>query len=447
MEVFWQDDGRAGALGIARRRRGTWFDPALVDALAAIEDDTAFWASLDAAAVTAVEPADRVLVADDEGLDRIAEAFARVVDAKSPYTGRHSEGVAEIAVALGARLDLDADDLRTLRRAGLLHDLGKLAISNRILDKPDKLTEEEWAVVRAHPALSERILAGVPAFATIARIAGNHHEKLDGTGYPRGRTGLALDPLSRILCVADIVEALSAERPYRGPLDPATVLEIMGRDAGTKIDTTVFRALAAYLPERRAAPAAAAASAPSALLGHPLDRGQPRFPRRGEVGEIARGGVEALGPHGVADLAAPAPGLDEPGAVEDREVLDDGGAADRQLAGERRRGAVAPLGEQRQHAPARGVRQRGEDLRRGRRGHGRAATSDRAYSARSRISSSHPSPLPFALRSCSSAGTSSAANPLSTTRSSVPRASGSRKNSTRVEAPSSGSASMRDAHR
>src|SRR6185436_17881390 len=203
----------------------------------------------------------------------------------------------------------------------------------------------------------------------------------------------------------------------------ATVLEIMGRDAGTKIDTTVFRALEAYLPERRAAPAAAAASAPSALLGHPLDRGQPRFPRRGEVGEIARGGVEALGPHGVADLAAPAPGLDEPGAVEDREVLDDGGAADRQLAGERRRGAVAPLGEQRQHAPARGVRQRGEDLRRGRGGHGRAATSDRAYSARSRSSWSQPSPLPFALRSCSSAGTSSAANPLSTTRSSVPRSS------------------------
>jgi HD-GYP domain-containing protein (c-di-GMP phosphodiesterase class II) len=107
--------------------------------------------------------------------------------------------------------------------------------------------------------LSERILAGVPAFATIARIAGNHHEKLDGTGYPRGRTGLALDPLSRILCVADIAEALSAERPYRGPLDPATVVEIMSRDAGTKIDATVFRALEAYLPERRAAPTAVAA--------------------------------------------------------------------------------------------------------------------------------------------------------------------------------------------
>jgi HD-GYP domain-containing protein (c-di-GMP phosphodiesterase class II) len=257
MEVFWQDGGAAGALDVARRRSGTWFDPALVDALGRLEHDGAFWATLDGAAVAAVEPADRVLVADDEGLDRIAEAFARVVDAKSPYTGRHSEGVAEIAVALGERLGFDADDLRTLRRTGLLHDLGKLAISNRILDKPGKLTDEEWDAMREHPALSERILAGVPAFEAIARIAGNHHERLDGSGYPRGRTGLGLDPLSRILCVADVAEALTADRPYRGPLDAETVLELMGRDAGTKLDATVFAALEGYLPERRAALTAA----------------------------------------------------------------------------------------------------------------------------------------------------------------------------------------------
>jgi putative nucleotidyltransferase with HDIG domain len=257
MEVFWQDGGRAGALAVARRRRGTWFDPALVDAVAELERDDAFWVSLDRAAVTAVEPTDRVLVADDDGLDRIAEAFARVVDAKSPYTGRHSEGVAEIAVALAERLDVDADDRRTLRRAGLLHDLGKLAISNRILDKPDKLTDAEWAAMREHPALSERILERVPAFAAIARIAGNHHERLDGSGYPRGRTGLGLDPLSRILCVADVAEALSADRPYRGPLDAATVLEIMARDAGTKLDATVLAALEDHLPARQAALAAA----------------------------------------------------------------------------------------------------------------------------------------------------------------------------------------------
>jgi response regulator RpfG family c-di-GMP phosphodiesterase len=215
MEVFWQDGGRDGALAVARRRRGTWFEPALVDALDEVETDAAFWASLEGPRVTAIEPADRVIVADDRQLDRIAEAFARVVDAKSPYTGRHSEGVAEIAVALGERLGLDAEELRTLRRAGLLHDLGKLAISNLILDKPGKLSAEEWDAMRAHPGLSEQILRRVPAFATIARIAGNHHERLDGSGYPRGRTGLGLDLLSRILAVADVAEALSAERPYR----------------------------------------------------------------------------------------------------------------------------------------------------------------------------------------------------------------------------------------
>ena len=118
--------------------------------------------------------------------------------------------------------------------------------------------------MREHPALSERILAGVPAFAQLARIAGNHHERLDGSGYPRGRRGLALGPLSRILCVADVAEALTADRPYRGPLDVATVLEIMGRDAGTKLDATVFRALEALLPERQGAIAAGRAALPVA---------------------------------------------------------------------------------------------------------------------------------------------------------------------------------------
>jgi HD-GYP domain-containing protein (c-di-GMP phosphodiesterase class II) len=250
MEVFWQDGGRDGALDVARRRRGTWFDPALVDSLDELRRDDAFWGSVASGAVSAVEPADRVLVADEAQLDRIAEAFARVVDAKSPYTGRHSEGVADIAVGLGAALHLDADDRRTLRRAGLLHDLGKLAISNRILDKPGRLTQEEWAIVREHPALSERILERVPFFAPLARISGNHHERLDGTGYPRGRTGLGLDPLSRILAVADVAEALSAERPYRDALPATEVLAIMRRDAGTALDATAFAALEGYLPGR-----------------------------------------------------------------------------------------------------------------------------------------------------------------------------------------------------
>jgi HD-GYP domain-containing protein (c-di-GMP phosphodiesterase class II) len=259
LEVFWQLGGPSAAADVARRRRGTWFDPALVDALGAIEHDAAFWSALPTARPDAVEPADRVLVAGDDRLDRIAEAFARVVDAKSPYTGRHSEGVAEIAVGLAGVLGLGDDDRRTLRRAGLLHDLGKLAVSNRILDKPGRLTEEEWSLVRAHPALSERILLGVGAFGGVARIAGNHHERLDGSGYGRGRRGAELDPLSRILAVADVAEALSAERPYRGALAPGEVLDIMRAEAGTRLDATAFEALEEHLPAH-AAPAGAAAA-------------------------------------------------------------------------------------------------------------------------------------------------------------------------------------------
>ena len=255
MEVFWALGGPDAALGVARRRRGTWFDPALVDALAVLERDIPFWAGLAEARVNAVEPEDRVLVADDERLDRIAEAFARVVDAKTPHTASHSIGVAEIAAGLGDLVGRDAIEVRTLWRAGLLHDLGKLAISNLILDKPGRLTPDEWDVVRRHPELSERILRNVPAFADLAELSGNHHERLDGSGYARRRTADELDEPSRILAVADVAEALSADRPYRAALDSHEVLAIMRQDAGTKLDGDVFLALEEYLPRYLATPA------------------------------------------------------------------------------------------------------------------------------------------------------------------------------------------------
>jgi putative nucleotidyltransferase with HDIG domain len=247
-EVYWQHGGPAAACEIARRRRGTWFDPALVDALLGFEHDADLWASLLIPSVSPLEPADRVVVADDERLDRVAEAFARVVDAKSPYTARHSAGVAEITVALATLLAIDAGALATVRRAALLHDIGKLGVSNRILDKHDSLTEEEWAVMRSHPRWSLEILTRVPAFGDIARIAGAHHERLDGSGYFAGLTARELDPASRILAVADVAEALSANRPYRPGLGPDEVLRIMERDAGRSLDGDAFSALGEVLP-------------------------------------------------------------------------------------------------------------------------------------------------------------------------------------------------------
>ncbi|QEC48486.1 HD domain-containing protein [Baekduia soli] len=254
-EVYWQDGGAGEACDVALRRCGSWFDPAVVDALVATREDAVFWASLQTPLVSALEPPDRAQYADDDRLDRIAEAFATIVDAKSPYTGRHSLGVAEIAVALAARLGDDAVGQRAIRRAALLHDIGKLGVSNRILDKPGRLDAAEWRAMRRHPEWTLEILQRIPAFAALAQVAAAHHERLDGTGYHRGLGAAQLDRPSRVLAVADVAEALSAERPYRGPLAPGEVLAIMRRDAGTALDAGVFAALEAALPAWSAAPA------------------------------------------------------------------------------------------------------------------------------------------------------------------------------------------------
>lgn len=266
MEVFWRHGGPAAACQIARRRRGTWFDPALVDAVLALEDDPSFWRALETPDVASLEPPDSVLLADPERLDRVAYAFAWIVDAKSPYTAAHSAGVAEIAVSLANQLDLDPDVRATIRRAALLHDLGKLGVSNRILDKAGPLTDEETAVVQCHPRWTLEILGRVHAFNDLARIAAAHHERLDGSGYFARRTAGELDTPSRILAVADVAEALSAERPYRPALGPHEVLQTMRPDVGRKLDADAFSALEQVLPRWSASRTSRESHRPSSTI-------------------------------------------------------------------------------------------------------------------------------------------------------------------------------------
>jgi HD-GYP domain-containing protein (c-di-GMP phosphodiesterase class II) len=217
-----------------------------------------------------------VLTADDARLDRIAEAFTRVIDAKSPFTARHSERVAEIAVGIGRRLGFHPDTLRDLRRAGLLHDVGKLAVNNLILDKPGRLTDEEFAVVRRHPVHSREILELAPCFAPIAALAANHHERLDGRGYPRALGAPDLDLPMRVLAVADVFEALTAKRPYRDALAVDVALEIMARDVPHSLDASAFAALRGLVAP---APIAAPVRPASVPVPAPVAHTPVRHPR------------------------------------------------------------------------------------------------------------------------------------------------------------------------
>ena len=247
-DVFHTASGPDAALAEVRSRAGTWFDPQAVTCFERIAAEPGFWQILRShesvmQAVSALEPAQSFIVVDEDYLDDIARAFAQVIDAKSPFTSGHSERVAVYADMVAAELGFDPARRRWLRRAALLHDIGKLGVSNTILDKPGKLDEAEWRDMRAHALLSETILARVGAFNEMARIGGSHHERLDGKGYPRGLKAEAIPLETRIVSVADVFDALTADRPYRSAMPLEKALSIMRADLGTAFDPVCFSAL------------------------------------------------------------------------------------------------------------------------------------------------------------------------------------------------------------
>jgi putative nucleotidyltransferase with HDIG domain len=263
-EVFAISHGIDAAYDMADARRGSWFEPQLVDALHAFRSDDTFWTSFFSdtpeMAVAKLEPEDRVIPVDDDSLDRVASGFARVIDAKSPWTYKHSAGVSMISAGLAETLGMDADSVRSIRRAGLLHDLGKLGVSNQILDKPGKLDADELTAMRKHTALTHTLLNRVTAFRPLATLAASHHERLDGKGYHVGRTGSDLPTAARILGVADMYEALAAKRPYRQDMTGEQVMDIMSRNVlSGGLCPDVFAALQSYLARGGYTPMAIAA--------------------------------------------------------------------------------------------------------------------------------------------------------------------------------------------
>jgi HD-GYP domain-containing protein (c-di-GMP phosphodiesterase class II) len=243
-EIFHAAGGIDAAWTVAHRRSGGWFDPDLVAAFGTMRFDVAFWRSVADGEIGDWEPPERTLVADEARLDAIAYAFAGVIDAKSPWTYRHSDRACVIVLGLAAALGADDDELSGLRRAALLHDVGKLAVSNRILDKPGALTAAEFAQIREHPLVTRRILDRIPGFGALAPVAAAHHERLDGTGYPLGLTADALTMPMRLLAVADVYEALTSERPYRAAMRSEQALAIIRVESPHALDQEAAAALA-----------------------------------------------------------------------------------------------------------------------------------------------------------------------------------------------------------
>ncbi|GAA4400974.1 HD domain-containing phosphohydrolase [Quisquiliibacterium transsilvanicum] len=174
-----------------------------------------------------------------ESLEQSIQAIAATLEARDPYTAGHQRRVADLAVAIARDLGLDEDRIHGLRLAGILHDLGKIQVPSEILTMPRRLTEAEYALVKQHPQAGYEILKGIDFPWPIAEIVLQHHEKFDGSGYPRGLRGDDILPEARIMLVADVIEAMASHRPYRPALGVDAALAEIERGRGTAYETRV----------------------------------------------------------------------------------------------------------------------------------------------------------------------------------------------------------------
>lgn len=247
IDVFFKTAGKEACCLQVNKRSGHWFDPALVDHFNDLSSNDDFWDGLIAEdlehRVTKFQPKNLIVPLTYDLLDKVAKAFGQIIDAKSPFTAGHSRRVAKYATKIASSVNLSIESQRILYPAALLHDVGKLGVSNSILDKPGSLDEDEWNIIKKHPQYTEDILARFLPFHSLADIAAAHHERLDGMGYFKGRKGDEIRPETRIITIADIFDALTANRPYRGALPVAEALKIMDGLRGSSLDNDYMDAL------------------------------------------------------------------------------------------------------------------------------------------------------------------------------------------------------------
>ena len=270
VEIYHDLGGPATALAMVRQRAGQEFDPAIAraflqnaDALLGQTNVESIWE-----AALAAEPEPRPWLPASR-LDQVAQAFADFVDLKSPYTLSHSTGVARTAESAARAMGLDEAAVVGVRRAGLLHDLGRVSVPNGIWDKRGPLTLAEWERVRLHPYHSERILAHSPILQVLAPTAGMHHERLDGSGYHHGVSAPSISIGARVLAAADAYQAMTEERPYRPALPPAEAAAQLRQEA--RMGTLDREAVDAVLESVGAAPARERAAWPVGLTDREVE--------------------------------------------------------------------------------------------------------------------------------------------------------------------------------
>jgi putative two-component system response regulator len=188
-----------------------------------------------------------------DGLERPEEilvAMARCIEGKDANTLGHCERLSDYGARLAARLGMQSEDVEALRLAGLVHDIGKIAVPDSILKKPGKLDDREWAIMRTHSAEGERICSGLASFERILPIIRHHHERFDGSGYPDRLAGSAIPATARVLQVVDIYDALTTARPYKSAESPENALRIMEREVERGwCDPEIFSAFRGLLME------------------------------------------------------------------------------------------------------------------------------------------------------------------------------------------------------
>lgn len=165
-----------------------------------------------------------------ERADAVIFALARSIEGKDPYTEGHCERLADYSARLGEHIGLPAEEIKALRRAGVVHDIGKVAVPDSILLKPSRLTRSEETILRLHPVVGERICASLKSFQLVLPIIRHHHEKMNGSGYPDGLRGKQIPLTVRVLQVVDVYDALSTQRPYKAALSGARAFEVMNNE-------------------------------------------------------------------------------------------------------------------------------------------------------------------------------------------------------------------------